>query len=1229
MIGYEFASRLAAGWLATAAPAPWRELHGTAVLADLSGFTRLTEALHSQGPEGAEVLHRALTLCFSALLAPCLGGGGDIVGFAGDAALVWFDGDDHVRRAVESASQMPANLARLPASLSGGRRLRVSIGVHTGRFTAVLAGAAQRGLFLCGSDVSTLVRLQSDAGPGQIVASDSLASMLPDSWCGAKAGEGVLVRRPGAASKSTAPSADAHPTPIDSTDLSTLVSPLVHRYVGSHHTGDHRMVSVGFLSVPGVHSLLEHEGPRAVHDVLDRVALTVSAIADDASVAWLDTDVGVDSVKFMLTAGAPQSIDDDDRRLLTVLRTILDESVTPLRAGAQRGRVFCGALGVPARQTFTVIGDAVNVAARALGLSADRQLVVGDGFQLDSKSSMSAESLGDFALRNRVKPMPLWRLISITEHADADASTRADVAGRHIERGRLASALKDAADGQGSAVAVVAEAGMGAAELLFDLADSAGPTSSLVVVDHYRRQVPFATVVAIAQSLAQAAGREEGIEWLISFAARLTGNEAGWVAEANGTLRGDIQADAADPVTTYRRTCAVATALIRAAAPRPWLLAIHDVGAIDDASRSVLAALSELATECGWLVVTSNSPNESAIGSVSDTITLSPLTDDEAIELVIAIAPSLRDDQVARILSAGRGNPLVLGELARHPDEPDLPDSLERLGSTRIDALPMSIRQVVRDASAFGTTFRLSTVASVLERPELRDLATWSEAMPVLRPANDDMLVFRHDVYRISAHQSLPFKRRRELHSAIADFLLHRADTSDAVLANHCREAGRSREAFPLTVAAARAAQSTGALVEAADLFGLAVDLAREVDRSALGGLLVEHAEALGRLGDLERAERAFTAAGRLLSDPLAFAEMCSKRASLLLDRGHLRQARTWVRKGLQLTDNTDTFASVRSRLLNDDAAALHYLGRNTESLALATEALELARRAGDRVLEGFAHLHLEMVHSALTDGGAAVHGRAAIDIFQALGHDRFLGLALLNHGLTAMNVGDWRAALGHYRRAATAFERAGSTIDSASVAVNEGFLLLRHGDVGAAGRHAARAGRVFATAGRERLLGYAHHLRSQVAAAEDSFDEAELLMSEAREIFDRIGDQAMVIDCDVTSMDRLLRQKRPADVVGLAHTLERQLAKAEDPIVVQFGLTLARAEALLGDMTRGAKRAAQALDQARRLHLLYEQYRCLAALIDIAHAGGPTAPDRAHEEVAAIATTLGLAPPS
>src|SRR5438132_13488663 len=69
---------------------------GTALLADISGFTPLTEALtRLHGPQrGAEETTRILNEVYDALVAAAHLYGGSVIGFSGDAFTCWFDHDD-------------------------------------------------------------------------------------------------------------------------------------------------------------------------------------------------------------------------------------------------------------------------------------------------------------------------------------------------------------------------------------------------------------------------------------------------------------------------------------------------------------------------------------------------------------------------------------------------------------------------------------------------------------------------------------------------------------------------------------------------------------------------------------------------------------------------------------------------------------------------------------------------------------------------------------------------------------------------------------------------------------------------------------------------------------------------------------------------------------------------------------------------------------------------------
>ena len=69
---------------------------GSALFADISGFTALTEALRdSLGPRrGAEEISGQLDAVYTALIAAGGKYGGSVIGFAGDAITCWFDDSD-------------------------------------------------------------------------------------------------------------------------------------------------------------------------------------------------------------------------------------------------------------------------------------------------------------------------------------------------------------------------------------------------------------------------------------------------------------------------------------------------------------------------------------------------------------------------------------------------------------------------------------------------------------------------------------------------------------------------------------------------------------------------------------------------------------------------------------------------------------------------------------------------------------------------------------------------------------------------------------------------------------------------------------------------------------------------------------------------------------------------------------------------------------------------------
>ena len=83
-----------------------RQLEGTLVSVDLSGFTRLSERLQAKGRAGAEELVLAVSGVFQGLIGITERHDGDVLKFRGDALLLFFHGEGHERRACHTASDM-------------------------------------------------------------------------------------------------------------------------------------------------------------------------------------------------------------------------------------------------------------------------------------------------------------------------------------------------------------------------------------------------------------------------------------------------------------------------------------------------------------------------------------------------------------------------------------------------------------------------------------------------------------------------------------------------------------------------------------------------------------------------------------------------------------------------------------------------------------------------------------------------------------------------------------------------------------------------------------------------------------------------------------------------------------------------------------------------------------------------------------------------------------------
>src|SRR4051794_29717875 len=129
---------------------------------DVSGFTAMSERLAPKGRLGAEEVTDVMSATFTRLLAVAYENGGGLVKFGGDALLLFFDGDEHGRRACASAHTMRKTLEEIGSldTSAGAVALQMHVGVHSGTFEFFLVGGAHRELIVSGPDAVLTVAME-------------------------------------------------------------------------------------------------------------------------------------------------------------------------------------------------------------------------------------------------------------------------------------------------------------------------------------------------------------------------------------------------------------------------------------------------------------------------------------------------------------------------------------------------------------------------------------------------------------------------------------------------------------------------------------------------------------------------------------------------------------------------------------------------------------------------------------------------------------------------------------------------------------------------------------------------------------------------------------------------------------------------------------------------------------------------------------------------------------
>ncbi len=605
-------------------------------------------------------------------------------------------------------------------------------------------------------------------------------------------------------------------------------------------TGERRVVAILFADLSGSTRLASELGAEEMHRLLTRYFELVDGVIAQCG-GTVDKHMG-DGV--MALFGAPVAYGNDTLRALRAavsihqaMRTLEGEMGRALTAhvGIASGEVVAADTGSDVHRTYTVTGDAVNLAARLLEVARAGETVISDDVHRECVASVEADHVATMAIRGFAREMAVWKLRSLRD----ESALSHPLLGREGQVARFEALLEAVASTRrGAAWLVRADPGMGKTRLVQELiarARSRGfATFTSTVLDFGAAQGRDAIHAVLASILGvpmdeAGAERRAALDRAVA-AGRIASADEPFAADILGIAQRDpAMYEAMDNATrAMGRVRTFAQAVSRAAAGRPTLIVGEDLHWATPVVLAGVRAVIDAAHDVPLLVVCTSRREGDPFGAPPldvgiERCDLTPLSTHDALALARSFLTA-HPDVAAGCVERAQGNPLFLTQLLRSGADGAapgsvIPSTIQSVVLSRLDRLAHPDKAAIQAAAVVGQRFDIDVLRHLLGDNAYDAGALLGRDLVRADEADARKFAFVHALIRDGAYASLLHSRRRALHTHAAawyegrDFALHakHLDLAEDARAAEAYLAAARNEAAALRFEASAALAKRGA----------------------------------------------------------------------------------------------------------------------------------------------------------------------------------------------------------------------------------------------------------------------------------------------------------------------------------------------------------------------------------------------------------------------------------